>query len=76
MACPAQEEIELRCNAGKLLAVMLLRGEQPSFVKPDNLIELPCSWCRDQEKRRGLRLQRVVHRFDLSGALIETLIQR
>jgi hypothetical protein len=76
MTVSAQEEVELRCDAGKLLAVMLLGGEQPSFVKPDNLIELYCNWCSRRERRLDARVQRVLHRFDMSGELVTTLIQR
>jgi hypothetical protein len=82
MSCPAEpEEIELRCDAGKLLAVVLRNGEEPSFVRPDNLIELPCLWCRDVEKRRARHHgdampRRVLHRFNILGELVETHIVR
>lgn len=78
------EEVEVRCPVpielpdghslpGRLLFKLRLSGQLPSYVQPDNLIELPCEECRAQLRRRGIRVRRVLHRFDLSGALVETL---
>jgi hypothetical protein len=80
----AVEEVEVRCPVpqalpdghelpGKLLFKLRLSGALPSFVHPDNLIELPCDYCRAQLRRRGVRVSRVLHRFDLAGQLVETL---
>ena len=57
----------------QLLLKLRLNGEIPSYVYPDNLIELACEECRARLRKRGVRVKRVLHRFDLSGALIETL---
>jgi hypothetical protein len=78
------EEIEIRCPAavplpngdcppGKLLMKLLVSGELPSFVHPDNLIELPCDDCRGRLRKHGFRVTRVLHRFDLAGNLVATL---
>lgn len=78
------EEIEIRCPAtvplpngycppGKLLMKLLVLGEPPSFVRPDNLIELPCDDCRGRLRKRGVIVNRVLHRFDLAGRLVATL---
>lgn len=80
----AVEEIEIRCPAtvplpngycppGKLLMKLLVLGETPSYVHPDNLIELPCEDCRARLRKRGTVVRRVLHRFDLTGALVATL---
>jgi hypothetical protein len=80
----AVEEVEVRCpvpqalpdghcKPGKLLVTLRLSGEIPSYVYPDNLIELACDDCRVRLRKRGIRVKRVLHRFDLSGALVETL---
>lgn len=77
-------EIEVRCpvpqrlpdghsRPGKLLFKLRVAGGLPSFVQPDNLIELPCEECRHQLRRRGTRVTRVLHRFDLAGNLVATL---
>jgi len=68
------EVIELRCDAGKLLAKVLRSGEQPQFVKPDNLIELACPDCKTRRRHAGQRVQRVLHRYSILGELIETLV--
>jgi hypothetical protein len=78
------EEIEIRCPAtiplpngecppGKLLMKLLVAGEVPSFVQPDNLIELPCDDCRGRLRKHGVIVRRVLHRFDLTGQLVATL---
>lgn len=80
----AVEEVEVRCpvpqplpgghsRPGKLLMKLLVSGESPSFVHPDNLIELACDECRAQLRRRGVNVSRVLHRFDLAGRLVTTL---
>jgi hypothetical protein len=78
------EEVEVRCPVpkqlpngscipGQLLLKLRLSGEIPSYVYPDNLIELACANCRDRLRRRGVRVKKVLHRFDLAGTLVETL---
>lgn len=82
MAGVTVEEVEIRCpvpqpgpecRPGKLLVKLRLSREIPSFVYPDNLIELPCDNCRARLRRQGRDVRRVLHRFDLSGTLVETL---
>jgi hypothetical protein len=81
-----EEVIDLRCpvpdkrpdghyTAGQLLARLRLAGEKPSFVHPDNLIEMPCDDCRYHLRKQGRRVRRVLHRYDLIGTCIATLIQ-
>lgn len=69
-------EIELRCPVGarRLFARMLQRGERPSYVHPDNLIEFSCYDCRHDMAQRGKPCRRVLHRYDIAGNLIETLV--
>jgi hypothetical protein len=80
----AVEEIEIHCpfpvefasghcRPGKLLLKLYMSGEIPSYVYPDNLIELPCEDCKVRLRKAGYRVKRVLHRFDLTGTLIETL---
>jgi hypothetical protein len=70
------EEVELRCpeTAGKLLAKIRRQGEQPSYVHPDNLIELSCDSCKLSRRRAGLPVVRVLHRYDILGTLVATLV--
>jgi hypothetical protein len=72
--CPVPKELPNgHCIPGQLLLKLRLSGEIPSYVYPDNLIELACEGCRDRLRKRGIRVKRVLHRFDLAGALVETL---
>jgi hypothetical protein len=61
------------CRPGRLLFKLKVAGEQPSFIQPDNLIEMPCEDCRYRLRQRGARVKRVLHRFDLAGNLVATL---
>jgi WhiB family redox-sensing transcriptional regulator len=63
-----------RCHPGRLLAKVYLSGERPSFVHPDNLIELKCAECRDRHRKAGRRVMAVFHRFDFAGELAGTLV--
>jgi hypothetical protein len=62
------------CHPGKLLALLRLSGGRPSFVQPDNLIEMPCQDCMRRLRRVNGDVRRVLHRYDLAGELVETLV--
>ena len=53
---------------------MYLLGGRPSYVHPDNLIELECADCKTAMRRSGRPVHRVLHRYDLAGQLVETLV--
>lgn len=63
-----------RHHPGRLLAKVYLGGGQPSYVHPDNLIELPCEECKYWLRKTGRPAHRVLHRYDLAGTLVETLV--
>lgn len=63
------------CTPGKLFLRLRLSGGQPSYVQPDNLIELACYNCKDRLRQGGRRVARVLHRYDLAGNLVETLVE-
>jgi hypothetical protein len=69
-------EVDLRCpeTAGKLLGKIHRAGRQPSFVQPDNLIELACDSCKLARRRAGRPVIRVLHRYSILGELVETLV--
>lgn len=72
------ETIEIRCPIGprRLLSKLLVRGEHP-HVTPDNLIEFACADCKVTLQRSGSpRVKRVLHRYDLLGTLVETVVER
>lgn len=63
------------CSPGHLFAILVCSGGQPSFVQPDNLMELACSNCRKAlERDEGRQVHRVLHRYNLAGELVETLV--
>ena len=81
-----QTEVEVRCpvpkplpggdcRPGRLLLKLRLGGEVPSFVHPDNLIEMACEDCKAHARQAGRPVRRVLHRYDLSGVLVETLTE-
>jgi hypothetical protein len=73
--CPVPQELpDGECRPGPLLLKLRLSGEIPSWVHPDNLIELSCDACKYRAKKAGRPVRRVLHRYDLAGALVETLV--
>lgn len=68
-------EVELRCPTGprKLFAKLRLAG-LPTPVTDDNLIELSCQDCRRRLRSEGRPVALVLHRFDIAGTLIETVV--
>lgn len=69
-------EVEIRCPIGpkRLLSKLLMSGERPT-VTDGNLIEFSCTDCRKELRTKGRSVSRVLHRYDLSGELIESVIQ-
>lgn len=67
-------EVEIRCPTGpqRLFFKLLQSGEQPKIVS-GNLIELACSDCARLIRKSGRPVYRVLHRYDLTGELIETV---
>lgn len=77
---PAMDEpevVDLRCpvNPSRLFARLRIAGEKPSFIQPDNLIEMSCWDCKTRYRRAGRRVHRVLHRYDMAGTLISTLVE-
>jgi WhiB family redox-sensing transcriptional regulator len=72
LRCP--EPWRVRCDAGRLLAKLRLSGQKPSYVHPDNLIELECQDCKVRLRKDGRSVARVLHRYDFLGEHVETLV--
>lgn len=75
LRCPEPDWRNGHPYPGQLLARLRLAGEKPSYIQPDNLIEMPCDDCKYHLKKRGRRVRTVLHRYDLAGNWITTLIQ-
>lgn len=62
-----------RCSPGKLFTVLYLNGDQPSYIQPDNLIEMYCLDCKRRCAAEGRAVRRVLHRYDFAGNLVDTV---
>ena len=70
------EEIEIRCPVGprRLFLKMLADGRKLT-ITDGNLIELACSDCKKLLRvEHGILCSRVLHRYDLAGDLVESVI--
>lgn len=69
-------EVEIRCPVGprRLLAKTLMSGERP-HVTDGNLIEVACDDCKRSMRQQGKVVARVLHRFNIAGELIESVVQ-
>ena len=67
--------VELRCPTGprRLLAKTVVKGERPTIVE-GNLVELSCTDCTKRLRGEGREVVRVLHRFSLDGALVESVV--
>lgn len=71
----SSSSVELRCPVGprRLLAKMLQRGQVPA-VAEGNLLEFACADCRRLRRQEGEGVALVLHRFNLAGDLIESVV--
>ena len=64
------EYVEIRCPVGPKKLLGRLSPQKP--VISDNLVELACSDCARTLRKQGRDVLRVLHRYDLAGALVES----
>lgn len=64
--------IDVRCPAHPVR--LLLRIGKPVSVDNANLIEVACRDCRKDLLRQGRKVSLVIHRYNVLGELVETLI--
>lgn len=71
------EVVEMRCPVGprRLLGKVLREGGR-LHVTDSNLMELNCDDCKKTMRQRGDYVTRVLHRYDLAGELVESVIER
>lgn len=71
------QAVELRCpvgDPGRLFAKVILSEDQPR-VTSSNLLEVACQNCRRHMRGEGRTdVEFVLHRFDILGRLVETVI--
>lgn len=70
--------VELRCpvgDPGRLFAKVLLDEDESHRVTSGNLLEVSCQNCRRKFRQEGRTdVDFVLHRFDILGRLVETVI--
>jgi hypothetical protein len=70
-------EVELRCplNESRLLAKIL--ADPTAKIVEGNLVEVACDHCKSVRRKAGeADVLRVLHRFNVLGASVETEIVR
>lgn len=69
------QTVEIRCpeDPRRLLSKLLLAGEKPTVVE-GNLIEIACMACKHDLRREDPSVVRVLHRYNLIGELVETVV--
>lgn len=67
--------VELRCPVGpkRLFSKLILAGDRPRITS-GNLVEFACADCRKSVRATGQPCRLVLHRFDLVGELVESVI--
>lgn len=68
--------VDLRCPVGPkaLLAKVIQSGEKESYDSW-NLLELACRDCARTLRKTDSHVKRVVHRFNIMGELVESVVQ-
>lgn len=75
LRCPEPVRRGGECRPGKLFSVLHLNGDKPSYIQPDNLIEMYCLDCKRARAAEGRPVRRVLHRYDFAGTLVDTLYE-
>lgn len=66
--------VDIRCPSGPGRLLGKLHGQKLHVVE-GNLIELACQDCKRLRRQAGESVSIVLHRYDLTGALIETVVK-
>ena len=64
--------VDFRCPAHPVR--LLLRIGKPVVIDGANLIEVACRDCRTDYRKAGVDATLVLHRFNVLGELIETVV--
>jgi hypothetical protein len=71
-----EQFVELRCPIGPkaLLAKVIKQGDGTRRTE-GNLLELACRDCAKQLRKKNPEVKRVLHRFNILGELVESVVQ-
>lgn len=64
-------QIEVRCPVTQRL---MLKIGRPTVIDGANLIEVACRDCRNEIRKQGMVVERVVHRYNVLGDMLETIV--
>lgn len=70
----ASDDVEIRCpnNPSRLFAILIENGSTPKITS-NNVFEIACPDCARIRRRAGTPVYRILHRYDFSGELVETI---
>ena len=68
------EFIDIRCPIGPQSLLMRMIPMEKPQITSENLVELACSDCARTLRKRGQDVLRVLHRYDLAGTLVESVV--
>lgn len=74
MPIESEFKIEIRCPSSLRRLFMIMRTNGEKLRVTDNLMEFSCSDCARLLRKKGRDVFRVLHRYDLAGELIESII--
>lgn len=66
--------VDIRCPRHPIR--LLLRVGTPVKVDGANLIEVACRDCRTDRRKAGIPAALVVHRYNVLGELVETVVEQ
>lgn len=71
-----EQIVELRCPLGPkaLLAKVVQLGDRPRMAE-GNLMELSCRDCARTARKTNPSVKRILHRFNVLGDLVESVVQ-
>lgn len=68
--------VDIRCPIGpqKLFLKLRLEGNLPQVNQDLNVMELACFDCKRALRKEGQLVEHVLHRYNIVGELIETVV--
>lgn len=66
---------QIRCPEGpkRLLAIVRMRGEKPTYTDDGMLIEFACYDCAKSMRKQGYDVARVLHQYNVLGEFVSSV---
>lgn len=71
-----KEEVRCPYEPRALLAKVIMGDDPKRFEDVGQLVELYCRDCTKQQRKYDKDVARVLHRFNILGQLVETVVER